>query len=82
MILIWLTVFALLGITWIYWDILGDAFIRFLEIMTARFPGYYDTDTVTFIHAIDRWFPVMVLLGALLFVLVTSQRHSVEGYIG
>jgi len=81
-ILIWLTVFALMGITWIFWDPFGDAIIRLLETMVARFPGYYNADTVAFIRAFDVWFPVIVLLAAVLFVLVTSQRQSMEGYVG
>jgi hypothetical protein len=80
LIIIWVTYFALLGLTWVFWDPTSDAILAVLDYFTARFPTYFTNDTATFIRSIVHWFPAIVVIGGLVWVIVASQRTSPEGY--
>jgi len=81
MIVQWLTFFGLLLIMWLVWDPLGDVLIAALDQMLVRYPGALDPGTVAFIRGVEQWLPFFVLLGGLLYILVASQRSTVEGYM-
>ena len=80
MIYIFLTFFVLLFFCGFFWLVLRQPIEGVLDKLVLDFPGYYDPVHVTFVRAILYWVPFLVLIGGIIWVIVSSQRTTPGGY--
>jgi len=82
MIIAWLGFFLLLGGGAVFWWFLEQPLLEMLELVVAMDAAYIPAADQAFMRAIIHWFPAMMAVGALIWVLVFSQRTEAQGYYG
>ena len=82
MIWTWTVFFLMQGIGNLLWYVLGrQVLVKLLEYFTDKYPAVFTGLGHNFMIAIINNFPILLLLGGLLFVYVSSQRSATpEGY--
>lgn len=82
MIWTWTVFFLMQGIGNLLWFVLGkQVLVSLLELFSEKYPEVFTGLGYNFMTAIINNFSILLLLGGLIFVYVSSQRSATpEGY--
>ena len=68
-----LTLWAVGGLVWyVFYDIVSDVF----TFIQTNFPGTFSATTLTLFSSLWDWFPMVLVIGGLIMVTVSSQREG------
>lgn len=83
---IWIMLFIILGfIVLVFgggflWWIISQIITRPAEILTTKFPTYYEATEIAFTNAIVTYMLLFVIIGAFIWLITSAQRTSPEGH--
>ena len=64
------------------WWFISQTITKPGEILTSRYPSYYGSTEIAFIEAIKNNMLLFLLIGALIWLIVSAQRTSPAGHYG
>ena len=74
MISLYIGFFGLLGVCGLLWYICYDVVSQLITAVQAFQPGVLEIATLTFIEALWYWFPLVLVVAGVVFLVVNSQR--------
>lgn len=80
MIIAYLGFFIMIGGGAVFWWFLQQPLLDMLDRVVAMDATYIPAADQAFIQAVIHWFPALMLIGGLLWLIVFSQRTEAQGY--